>query len=445
MVNPNPLPQTKPGLANQSVGRRFPLAAFLLFPSILLFSGIMTGVGSGAGVLGISCSQGGGATGVTGGTAKVPPRLERRASDALECAIALAEHVDNPEFQSNLQQQLVECQISMGWLAPAAELGSSISGYRRGIALAKVAAAYGRKGEGAKMEPLLEDALATEGFPHSWQGEAIRAEVAIAWAAGEDLDRSTQAIKELTDPAALVRAQSGVAVEQARRGGEYDESVFVADETGRLNPHRLSAARALIEISLTKLAGAEASSQVRNDLLALGQRAEAILRASRAAAGEEYLDLGILYRKLGEKARSAEMLGLGMRQMPPGAELHSWRPGYFARLIGVYFEGGREEEVETMLSSARESSRSLFRFYQAPALCQIAEAQLVAGKPDAARETWIEAAKIAIAADEVTKYLGTAQVAVSVARAGEMLGEELRALLDPLLPHASAGSDSADK
>jgi hypothetical protein len=116
--------------------------------------------------------------------------------------------------------------------------------------------------------------------------------------------------------------------------------------------------------------------------------------------------------------------------MPPGVELQDWRDGYFAKLVQAYAEAGDRAAVEKMLAAARAHIQPLHIFYQPPALCQLAEAQLRAGDPKQAEATWLEAATVARGnPNPDSQYLGCAQVAFSLARANYPLPKELQETL----------------
>lgn len=371
---------------------------------------------------------------------------DRKTSAALGLAVRLAERIEDADFQAQLKDSLVEFQLEQGQLQAAAELATTIPDYRRGVVLAKVAAGFGHAGRRGEVARLVGEALARDNFPHSWQLDAVRAEAAIAWAADDDSKKAAGLLEKLTDEAARIRARSGIALEKVRRGQPYDEAVFQFPAAAQPAPERLPAARALIGGAQVKLAAAGKDQEAMKAVAPLCAEAEAILKTSRATAGEEYLDLGILWRRMGDLGKSAELLGQALRQMPPGFELQDWREGYFAKLVRVYLEAGDQPAVEKMLATARRGIEPLHAFYRPPALCQLAEAELAAGQPEMAEQTWLEATAVARAnPNPASQYLGCAQVAFSVARAHRPLAPKLKEMLSAQLGARESKASVAEK
>jgi hypothetical protein len=76
-------------------------------------------------------------------------------------------------------------------------------------------------------------------------------------------------------------------------------------------------------------------------------------------------------------------------------------------------------------------------FHQPPALCQLAEAELVAGFPERAQATWTRAVEVALAnPNPDSRYVGATQVAFSIARTGRALPEKIVQQLATLVPQA---------
>jgi hypothetical protein len=358
----------------------------------------------------------------------------------LRKAEALAARVDDPDFRSRLLVDMVEHTLAGGWIDESLRLAKSIPDYRRGIALGKVAAALARAGEKGRVAPLIDEALAQTGFPHGWHGEAIRAEAAIAWTALGEHDRVEAIVAELTDDGARYRARGGCSVERARRGESYDATVLDPPaDVKKLSPELLLLARAAIEMAELRLS---APNPDREGVATLCRQSEAIVRACKATAGEELLDTGLLWRRLGDRKKSAEILGMALHHLPPGVELQGWRLGYFARLVKAYVDAGDTTRVEALLAAGRKGIAPLHAFYQPPALCQLAEAELAAGFPERAEATWSEAVGIATAnPNPGSRYLGAAQVAFSIARTGREQPERIAQHFDSLAPSAPSAAD----
>jgi hypothetical protein len=355
---------------------------------------------------------------------------------ALGKAEALVEKVDDPDFRSRLLLEMVEHTLAGGWIDESLRLARSIPDYRRGIALGKVAAALARAGLKERVGPVVDEALAQSGFPHAWHAQAIRAEAAIAWTAAGESGRAEAIVAELTDDGARYRAVGGCAVERVRRGEIYDATVLdPPTDVKKLTPELLQLARAALEIAEMRLA---APTPDKEAAAALCRQSEAIVRACKATAGEELLDTGLLWRRLGDAKKSSEVLGVALHHLPPGVELQGWRLGYFAKLVKVYAEAGDKSRVEGLLTAGRKGITPLHAFYQPPALCQLAEAELAAGYPERAEATWAEAVAVAVAnPNSGSRYLGAAQVAFSVARSGRELPEKVAAQIEALSSSAT--------
>jgi hypothetical protein len=99
--------------------------------------------------------------------------------------------------------------------------------------------------------------------------------------------------------------------------------------------------------------------------------------------------------------------------------------------VRLYAEAGEEEKVAAMLAAGRKSIAPLHAFHQVPAFCQLAEAQVAAGRAQEAENTWAEAMQVAVRnPNPSSTHLGAAQVAFSVARAGCELPAAVAELLD---------------
>lgn len=352
-------------------------------------------------------------------------------SEALEVAAQLAGRITDVEFRSRFSLSLVEFQSRQGHFRAAAELAESIPDYRRGVALAKVASALAHAGKADESAALIRKVKEPEDSPHPWQSEAVLAEVAVAWEAAERGEEASVSVGKLTDESARIRARSGIALEKARRGEAYDEAAFqFPSAEAKPGPERLQAARALLEFAELKASSAGKNREALHAVAPVCEQVEVILTASRAAAAEEHLDLGLLWRRIGNFEKSAGAVSQALRQMPPGVELHDWRAGYFAKLVRAYMDAGDRGAAETLLARARQGIPSLHEFYRPPALCQLAEAEFAAGQPQQAEQTWLEAARIAHDnPNPSSQYLGCAQVAFSIARANRPLGADLKHLL----------------
>lgn len=373
---------------------------------------------------------------VFSGGAKPPPapagtEAPAKESEALEVAGQLAERIEDADFRARLSLSLVEFQAQEGRLHVAAALAESIPDYRRGVALAKVAAALARAGKTEESAAVIRTAQAPGNLPHAWQSEAVLAEMAVAWEAAARDEEAAAIADKLTDESARIRARSGRALEKARRGQAYDEAAFqFGPAEARPGPERLQAARALIEIGELKANSAGKNQEALHAVAPLCEQVETILTTSRTASAEEYLDLGLLWRRIGNLEKATRALGHALHQMPPGIDLHDWREGYFAKLVRAYMDAGERAAAGKMLARAREHIPSLHEFYRPPALCQLAEAELAADQVDEAEKTWLEAARIARDnPNPSSQYLGCAQVAFSVARANRPLTSELKNLL----------------
>ena len=350
--------------------------------------------------------------------------------EALRLGAELAQAIEDPDFRSRVTLGLVEFQARRD-VQKAAVLAETIPDYRQGVGLAVVAAAQGRAGKLDDLAAVIGRAIAPRELPHRWQTEAIIAEAAIAWTAGGRNEESESLVKSLTDEAARIRARSGIALERVRRGEKYDLDAFefaLADSKPR--PERLQAARALLEIAQIKLDAAGTGADNLQAVASLCDQVQTVVAGSRAAAGEEYLDLGLLWRRLGHLEKSAAAVGQALRQMAPGIELHDWRDGYFAKLVSAYVNAGDRPAAERMLATARQNVPRLHEFYQPAALCQLAEAELAAGALAAAEQSWLKATQIARSnPNPSSQYLGCAQVALSTARANRPLPAEVKDLL----------------
>ncbi len=347
--------------------------------------------------------------------------------------MSLAARVEDEEFQSRLKHDLVEFHLASGHRDAALTLADTIPDYRRGMALAKVAAEFARQAEHDRVAPLLDKALAQTSFPHEWQREAIRAEVAIAWVAAGSEPAAREIAAKLTEDSAKLRARAGMEVERIRLGLPVDLAAFeTVEKSDKLAPEMLALARGVLEIAELQMAAGKSD---REAIAPLCEKAEAIIRACRVTAGEELLDTGILWRRRGDGKKSAEILALAIRHLPPGVEMQGWRPGYFAKMVGLYAEAGEKERVATLLELGRKGVEPMHAFHQPPALCQLAEAELVAGFPERAEATWTRAVEIALAnPNHSSRFVGATQVSFSIARAGRALPEKIVQQIATLTP-----------
>jgi hypothetical protein len=363
------------------------------------------------------------------------------ARDPMAYALSFLTQLTDIDFQSRESLFATEILIEKGQLSRAAGCARQIQDYRRGIALAKTAAAFARQGDAERAAALLtEPAITSAPRTHDWQDTTIRAEIAIAKAAlGRD-EEVVQALAGFDDPPTLCQARAGVALERARRGAAYEDPIFderpgEAKSQRDFFPERIEAARALLRIAGIKLGKATpAGPDTQREVARLAERAEEIIRAYRLIAGDELLEIGLLWRRLGEDKRSAETLAAAFRQMPVGVEMNSWTPGSFARLTTVYWEAGRKEEVAKMFAGVRTGIARQHRFYHPAALSQLAEAQFATGAKDEAIVTWLEA--IATTRDQngaVESYLGCVQIAFSLSRCFSEMPEPISTVFAPLL------------
>jgi|GEM_PF-3773744 len=364
-------------------------------------------------------------------------------SAPLKQAVQLSGRVEDPEFQGILKEQLVVFLLQRGFFERAESLAGSVPEYRGGIALAEVAAARARRDAGEDIAPLLERALSQSGFPHPWQADAIRAEVAIAWAAAGRDDRAGEVAQGISDQAAGLCAKAGIAVERERRGEALEPTTFaLPGAADKIAPELLFAARAAIEIAEARL---EKKAPV-SEIAPLCEQAEEIVRGCRATAGEEWLDLGILWRKLGDVKKSGALVSQAIQHLAPGSEMQGWRPGYFAKIVRLYMDGDDATRVPAMLEVARKGIEKQHAFHQVPGYCQLAEAELASGAPEAAAATWEKAVGVALAnPNPDSRYLGAGLVLFSMARTDQEILEKMATLLAPLSPPAKSEAPAVEK
>jgi tetratricopeptide (TPR) repeat protein len=334
-------------------------------------------------------------------------------------------------------------------LERAETVARAIADYRRGIGLSRVAIGYALAGNLAKAKTLLEDpAIAMAPRVLSWQDDLISAEMVIAWAAVAEDERADAALSKIKDNAARTRARAGVAVERLRRKVEsadrdLEDALSGEEQDGKLRAERVEYVRALVRMAEITLARAgDAGEEARK----FAERAREIIPKYQIVAGDDYYELGFLWRKLDDAKKASEVLDAAIRQMPPGLEMQSWRPGTFARLASAYHAAGQADLVEKMIETCRANIEKSHVFYRPLAWSQVAEAHYALGEIQKATKAWQRGIAAARSnPNPSSTYLGCAQVALSIARAipdpAEIdvpLPDSLESDIQPALPRAPA-------
>ncbi|ANM30974.1 hypothetical protein ABI59_17420 [Acidobacteria bacterium Mor1] len=237
--------------------------------------------------------------------ADVAPR-EEAARDYLDYGFQFASALSvDPKDMTRAQESVVRELIEVGELERAAGMAERIEGWRRGVALADLAAEYAKQGDLTRARRLVDAADRFQRGMTGWYGPRIRAHIAEALAMIGEQDRATRISGDLASSDRsqyLGRSAAAAAVAMAVNGdfegalGRLDsqESKTYEDAWYRTGGY--------IEISRQK----PLSRQQRVEALDAAWQSALVVPGWRAI--EAFSVIGDEYARIGEKDKAREAL-----------------------------------------------------------------------------------------------------------------------------------------
>lgn len=309
-----------------------------------------------------------------------------RGQEALDYAFRFATAIEtDAKDRSKAQAIVVDDFASIGALSDALSFAEQVDGWRRGTALADIAALLARRGEIDRARQALaqagEIAEATEG----WEKHRIQAHIATALAALGDIDRSEAISRELAENDARqygARATATLAAAHAAVGG-YDEGIG-----------RLKVLDEAVDVDDTWWRTAGYLSVAKLDTLTQKQRLEALDLARKSAEqvpgwkqAEALSSIAEQYRLLEQPTAARKALKRAESVLLPIDEALPIRSPLLSNLGRAWAEFGDRKHAEEIVLLAEKAVGSSMPIERPGILANIATSWEAIGDRARAEQT----------------------------------------------------------
>lgn len=340
------------------------------------------------------------------------------SSSALDWAFKFASaiHAD-PKDMSKAQEAVVREYAARGELDDALERALMIEDWRRGTALADLAADFADAGRTAEARALIGKAERFRGSVEGWQNPRISAHVARAWARLGEIDRSREIARKLAenDPRQYSGGATATVATALASQGEFDAAMQRLGQLDGETDFDIAWSRTLGYLELPRLDG-----------LSEEQRARALEAAGRSAAGvpgwksgEAWLLVADEYRTAGQRkqARAAvEAAAAAVGDMPPTMEVTA---PLVSRLARAWGDVGENQRARQMLGRLEDGVPQTMVTRRSESYAAVAAAWLEIGDETEARRVYGRALRAAEELENARpRALAVVAVCSSMGRAG---------------------------
>jgi hypothetical protein len=375
----------------------------------------------------------GGAVADCARAAEARPTAATPGQVALDYGFRFASAIHNdPKDRQKAQQAVVMEYARIGLTEEALQLARKIDGWRKGVALADLAARLAREGREDLARTALREAEEVRAATKGWEGPRVAAHVAQAHATLGEMSASESIAADLAanDPQQYTgRSAATVATAHAARGdfdGAMQELARYEGSTDR-------------EVAWWRTAGY--LGLAREERLEAAQRRKALDAARASADGlvawkrsEALQEIAQEYRAQGAMAQARDALAAASRDIEALPDTDAFKSVLLASIGGVFAEFGETERVPGLLGQAEAAVPEVLNLDRPAAYANIASSWHAAGN---GAEAWRLYDLALDAAEELQnprpRALGLVAVCRSLGRSGIDLTPEARQRLDQLL------------